>query len=362
MVDVIIVGAGLCGLLTAYELRGAGLDVMVLDRGEPAREASWAGGGILSPLYPWRYPDPINVLARWGQQAYPALVASLFEQTGLDSEFFPCGLAMFDDEEERAARLWSSRWEIPYDIVTGSVPDAARHCRSRHGNALWFPSIAQVRNPRLTQALVQQLRKSGVTVRGGVSPRLVTQAGRFTGVQLGSDWIPAKVVVVAAGAWSSELDKRVAQVATIYPIKGQMLLYRSDPNLLTCIVLSKGRYLIPRRDGRILVGSTVEDVGFDRSITHEACQELSAFARDTLPQLEKATLEHHWAGFRPATLDGLPYIGEHPEIQGLFVNAGHFRNGVVMGPASARLTAELVLAKPLSFDPAPYRLGRNVLS
>lgn len=362
MVDVVIVGAGLCGLLTAYELRGTGLDVMVLDRGEPAREASWAGGGILSPLYPWRYPDPINILARWGQRAYPELVASLFEQTGLDPEYYPCGLAMFDDEEEGAARRWASRWELPYDVVMGSVPDAARYCRSRNNNALWFPSIAQVRNPRLTQALVMQLRMSGVIVRGGVSPQLVIQAGRITGVQVEADWIPAKFIVLAAGSWSSELDDRVAQVAKIYPIKGQMLLYRSDPGLLSCMVLSAGRYLIPRRDGRILVGSTVEDVGFDRTLTPEACQELSSFARDTLPQLENAKLEHHWAGFRPATPDGLPYIGEHPEIQGLFVNAGHFRNGVVMGPASARLTAELLLARPPSFDPTPYRLGRKIPS
>lgn len=362
MVDVVIIGAGLCGLLTAYELRGAGLNVMVLDRGEPAREASWAGGGILSPLYPWRYPDPINVLARWGQRAYPALAASLLEQTGIDSEFFPCGLVMFDDGEETMARPWASRWEMPYEVVTGSVPVAAKHCRLGSGNALWFPSIAQIRNPRLTQALVQQLRNSGVVVRGGVSPQLVIHAGQIAGVQVQSEWILAKYVVVAAGAWSTQLDDRLSQVAKIYPVKGQMLLYRCDPGLLSCMVLSAGRYLIPRRDGRILVGSTVEDVGFDRTLTPEACQELSSFARDTLPQLENAKLEHHWAGFRPATPDGLPYIGEHPEIQGLFVNAGHFRNGVVMGPASARLTAELLLARPPSFDPTPYRLGRKIPS
>lgn len=358
MLDVVIVGAGLSGLLTAYELHAAGLTVLVLDRGEPAREASWAGGGILSPLYPWRYPDPINVLARWGQRAYPALAASLLEQTGIDPEFLRCGLVMLDDDEAELACAWATHWELPCEVMINSLPDAAAACRSQSRKAVWFSSIAQVRNPRLNQALVQQLRQSGVVVRGGVRPTLVLQPGRVAGVQMGDEWVPAKFVVITAGAWTSDFHECLSHVVKIFPIKGQMLLYRCDPGQLSCIVLSAGRYLIPRRDGRVLVGSTMEDVGFNRQTTLEAYQDLSAFAHTTLPQLQKAPLEHHWAGLRPATSDGLPYIGEHPEIQGLFLNAGHFRNGVVMGPSSARLIADLVLNRPPSIDPSPYRLGR----
>ena len=359
MYDVIVLGAGLSGLLTAHELRRAGLHVLVVERGELAREASWAGGGILSPLYPWRYHDSINELACWSQRAYPNLVATLHEQTAIDAEYEACGLALLDADERTAACEWAIRWGHGLSILSEPISQIANVSVTAIDTWIWFARIAQVRNPRLCQALIKALEQDGVTLRPNTIPQLIVRRGRVVGIQAGHEQISTRYVVVAAGAWTTEFSHYLRDVAVIRPIRGQMLLYQADPGLLGCMVLKGGRYLIPRRDGHILVGSTVEDVGFDRTTTYEVRQELSAFARETVPTLENSMIKQHWAGLRPATADGIPYIGEHPDVSGLFVNAGHYRNGVVMGPASARLVADLLLKRKPCLDPTPYQMGRN---
>ena len=359
MYDVIVLGAGLSGLLTAYELSRAGLQVLVVDRGALAREASWAGGGILSPLYPWRYPDPINELACWSQRAYPQLVAALRERTAVDPEYEVSGLALFDAEERAAACQWATRWGHHANVLADPISQIANVSAAAYSTWVWFSNIAQVRNPRLCQALVKALDDEGVTLRPNTIPQLVIRQGRVIGIEAGSEHISTRYVVVAAGAWTTELSHYLRNVVEIRPVKGQMLLYQAKPDLLRCIVLKGGHYLIPRRDGHILVGSTVEEVGFDRTTTFEAHQELSVFAQSIVPALENSMIQRHWAGLRPATADGVPFIGEHPQVSGLFVNAGHYRNGLVMGPASACLTADLLLKRNPCLDPAPYELGRN---
>jgi glycine oxidase len=138
-----------------------------------------------------------------------------------------------------------------------------------------------------------------------------------------------------------------------------MLVLRSQPGHISHIILKRGHYLIPRQDGRILVGSTVEETGFDRSITDLAHSELRAAAVELAPSLNECPVEHHWAGLRPGSPDGTPFIGEHPNIRGLFVCGGHFRNGIVLAPASARLATDLMLGRPPLFDPTPYQLLRT---
>ena len=141
----------------------------------------------------------------------------------------------------------------------------------------------------------------------------------------------------------------------VKPVRGQMILYRAEPGVVQRIVLSQDRYVIPRRDGRILVGSTVEDVGFEKATTRAAMQELEAEARRIIPALANYPIEHHWAGLRPGSPHDIPYIMQHPRISGLFVNTGHFRNGVVLGPASARLLADILLQREPILDPLLYR-------
>jgi glycine oxidase len=361
--DFLIIGGGLIGMLTARSLRAGGASVAVYDRGQLGREASWAGGGILSPLYPWRYPRAVTALAQWGQREYPALAAGLADETGIDPEWTLSGMLILSVADRAAALDWGGRQAARMELLDagqlGAVEPAVSD--SAGSDALWLPDIAQVRNPRLVHALRDSLLKSGVTVREGVEVRgLRNEKGRITGVRTDQGDVSAGAVVVAGGAWSAELLKTAGIILPMAPVRGQMILFRATPGLLTRMVMRHHRYLIPRRDGRILAGSTLEQVGFDKATTQNAAGKLHRAALELVPALEDCPIEHQWTGLRPGNPTGVPYIGTHPTINGLYVCTGHYRNGVVLAPASARMLADLALNRAPSLDPAPYALPATV--
>lgn len=353
----IVIGAGISGMLVARELRLAGWDVDILERGDVGRESSWAGGGIISPLNPWRYPDAVNRLAQASQEMYPALAACLARDTGIDPELLDSGMLVFVDEEQQAlAQQWGPRFGQHVESVSAdqvaTIEPAAAMLASR---ALWMPAVRQVRNPRLLQALAQDLRQRGVMFHTQ-SPvdGFVQRGGRIAAVSVADRLHEADVVVAAGGAWTSQLLCDVAPGIEIEPVRGQMLLYKTEPGLLQRMVMHESRYVIPRRDGHVLVGSTLEKVGFDKVTTQAAAADLRAAAERLVPALRDAPIVKHWAGLRPGTEAGIPYIGPHPSISGLYVNAGHFRNGVVLGPASARLLADQILLREPLLPAEPY--------
>lgn len=357
MTDIVVIGAGLIGMLCARELAREGYAVRLLERGEAGRESSWAGGGILSPLYPWRYDDAVNVLARWSQGAYPALADALREESGVDPECTTSGLLILDQDEQAVALDWARRFEARLEICDGQqVRELEPALGLDTGTGLWLPEVGQVRNPRLVRALRGAVLKAGVrleeqcTVTG-----LRIESGRVLGVETSGGFRPAEKVVVAGGAWTAGLLADTGLTLPVEPVRGQMLLFRADPGLLRHISLYQGRYVIPRRDGRILVGSTLERVGFDKSITDPAREDLHRAALALVPKLADYPLEHQWAGLRPGSPTGIPWVGPHPSCRGLYINVGHFRNGVVLGPASVRLLVDQLLGRASFTDPAPYQ-------
>lgn len=357
MTDCVIVGGGIMGMLTARELHDAGMGVTVVERGDAGQEASWAGGGILSPLYPWRYPDAVTRLAAWGQVHYPQLAAALRDESGIDAEWTESGLLILDVQEEAVARDWARRHRLPLELLQGG---AAERCEpalgESPGRALWMANVAQIRNPRLAKALRAALLGRGIRIlEQTVVDGLLFKAGRLTGVATGAGRIEGDAVVIAAGAWSGALLRSMQMGLEVEPVRGQMLLFQAQPGLLKRIVLAQDRYLIPRRDGRVLMGSTVEHVGFDKSTTAVAEVDLREAAVRLVPALADYPVEQHWAGLRPGSPRGVPFIGEIPGVRGLYVNTGHYRNGVVLGPGSARLLADLLLGRAPIVDPAPYR-------
>jgi glycine oxidase len=246
------------------------------------------------------------------------------------------------------------------ELLTG---EAVQRCEPSLGKeaaeALFMPEVAQVRNPRLLQAMRGSLEVLGVTLSEGHEVKGLKIFGdRVHGVSTNLGEIEAGTVIVAGGAWTARLLAGTGISMPVRPVRGQMLLFQAEPEVVRRIVLDGDRYVIPRLDGRVLVGSTVEEAGFVKETTDEAFETLRESAVGLIPRLGDYPVEHHWAGLRPGSPRGVPYIGPHPELQGLYVNAGHFRNGVVLGLASARLLADLLLGREPILDPAPYAVGR----
>lgn len=368
MSDFLIVGGGIIGLLLARELAAEGASVTVIERGECGKEASWAGGGIVSPLYPWRYTDAVTALASSAQKAYPVLARRLQEETGIDPEWERTGLMMLDAQDASEALAWakgngSAMEALSSASIYGREPALA----AGFTQGLWMPEIANIRNPRLLKALLKSLQSHARVhflqhscVTGFIQDRV--QGDRsLRGVEFlhngRQQQMLGREVVVTAGAWTGELFKALKLDVAVQPVKGQMLLLRPAKRVIDSIVLTQGRYLIPRRDGHLLVGSTLEYTGFDKSTSVSAAQSLFASASALIPALQTAPIIAHWSGLRPGAAQGVPFIGKVPGFRNLSVNAGQFRNGLVLAPASAGLLADILLGRPPRVNPLPYQLA-----
>jgi glycine oxidase len=251
-------------------------------------------------------------------------------------------------------------------VRSPSNPDLAMAwCRS-HGlaaeqpdtepDSIWLPDIAQVRNPRLIAALREAvLALGGIIHTHCAGEAATTQSGRMLAIQTAQGRFEADQFVIASGAWAGLGLANCLGVPNVRPIRGQMLLFKLQPGALDTILFRNGLYLIPRRDGHVLVGSTLEDVGFDKSTDAATRQRLHAEAIELLPALAAIQPVQHWAGLRPGSPDNIPVIDRHPDFDNVFVNAGHYRYGVTLAPASAELLVDLMEGKPPALDPAPYR-------
>jgi glycine oxidase len=358
MCECIIIGGGVIGLLTARELHRNGVDVLLIERGSLGGESSWAGGGIISPLYPWRYQDSVNTLAQKSKMLYPELAVQLMDESGIDCELLISGLLVVDENEVEQALSWSEPWSVDIQHITDQqvLQTIEPAMNSEITQGLWMLDIMQIRNPKIIKALKGSFENLNIAYREHTRVLdIIVQAGHVTGVRTKDKDFRADKVVVAGGAWSTGLIEGVHKL-DVEPVKGQMIMFRGEPDCLRRIVLSEGHYVIPRRDGRILAGSTLERTGFDKTTTDNALQNLRDNAVSLIPSLASLEIERQWAGLRPGTANGVPYICPLEEVQGLYVHAGHYRNGIVLGPASVQLMVELVQGKTPFCDPSPYAM------
>ncbi|HCT99050.1 MAG TPA: glycine oxidase ThiO [Methylococcaceae bacterium] len=362
--DITIIGGGVMGLLTAREFLNAGASVTLLEKNACGQEASWAGGGILLPLYPWRQSPAISDLVMASLTLYPTLAKQLYSDTGIDCEWTQSGLLMTQmaHDEETLAHQWADKYDIC--VQTPQSSDfAPLNITPQH--PLLLPEIAQIRNPRLLDALKADVLKKGLhLVEHCEITHFTLEHQKLHDIHTSHGKFPVHEVILTAGAWTRSIFQQcligVIEAPEIYPAKGQMLIFEAPPETLKHIVLHGEHYLIPRRDGKILVGSTVEYHVFHKDVTVEAHESLFNFASHLLPSLNTAPMIKHWAGLRPATEDGVPYIGRHPEITNLSLNAGHFRNGLTMAPASAQLLADIILNRPSVVDPQAYQFFKHL--
>ena len=354
--DITIIGAGISGLLTAREFCQAGATVTLFDQQQVGKESSWAGGGILLPLYPWRQSPAITQLTLQSLKLYPQLSQQLINNTHINPELINSGLLIPKNPDIESAVTWCKQYHFDYQAADNQHFEGFN---TRLENPLWLPAIQQARNPRLLKGLKQELLQSGVQfIEGSQLTALRTQQREIYQIITSSGNYPVKQLILTTGAWSGKLSEQLfpQNPLEIKPVKGQMCVFDVPIGLLKPMILDGDKYLIPRADGKILVGSTIENQGFDKQTTDDARHQLQAFATNLLPELKNCPIIHHWAGLRPATQQGIPYIAYHPDFDNLSINAGHFRNGLAMGPASAQLLFELITRKSTTLDATPYQL------
>ena len=349
-------GGGVIGMLQARELALKGMDVLLVEKGICGNEASWAGGGIVSPLYPWRYSPPVTALATWSQAYYPNLVQCLEAESDIDPELTRHGLLMLSVDDEPEALAWSeSNAAWLEKIEAERIYQLEPNLRLGLSNGLWMPHVASIRNPRLLNALRTWLdRHPKVSIIEGCQVSKLKQSGsKIAGLETSSHGLlEADSYVLCTGAWSEKICEN--ENIKVSPVKGQMLVFDAKPGVVNRVVLNNGKYVIPRRDGLVVAGSTLEYSDFDKTTTEQAKDELADMAIDLFPGLAGFQISHHWAGLRPGTAQGIPYIGHHPDFDNVFLNAGHFRNGLVLAPASVHVLTSIIMSEACQIDVSPY--------
>lgn len=348
--DFLIIGAGAIGLTSALPLLEAGYRVTLAERGAAGQEASWAGGGIMSPLCPWDYQESVNRLALRGMGMLDDAAAMLHATTGIDPEYQRCGMLLLPPYRKELAVQWCAQHRFPMQLV-----ELADYLPAQHGEGLLLPEVAQVRNPRLLRALRRRVEMLGGTILEQCEVQKFALAdGRVAALQTSQGRLEADAYIVTAGAWSRALLGEYALKLDVRPIRGQMLLFKFDAPPFRQILLRESLYFIPRRDGHLLVGSTLEDVGFDKSVTTEASDDLMRQVSEIFPDWRAEPIRQ-WSGLRPGSPDNIPTIGRHPQLDNLYANTGHFRYGVTMSLASAELLRNEIEGEPQPLDTSAYR-------
>ncbi len=357
--DVLVLGGGVIGLTTAYFLAGEGARVALLDRGDFGQQASWAGAGIIPPGNPERAPTPFDRLRAHSSTMYPALSHQLREETGLDNGFVVCGGLELLDGVEVAEDEWRSEGILFHELDRESLhrlqPDLAPGLK----RAYHLPEMAQVRNPRHVKALLAGCRARGVDLRPNCAAHsLVLCGSRLEAVETDQGRVTAGQYLLATGAWTDPLLAQAGWRPGIRPVRGQIALLSTGTPGVRPVLLHGKRYIVPRTDGRVLVGATEEDAGFDARPTAGGIAGLLAFVASIVPPLAVAPLERCWAGLRPGSPDGMPFLGPVPGCANLYVAAGHFRAGIQLSPATGLVMTELLLGRPTTIPLAAFRLDR----
>jgi len=366
--DVVIVGGGVIGLSIAYALAREGIASTVLDRRELGREASWAGAGLIPPVTEIR-PESLHPTVRlrsWSAELFAAWSAALREETGIDNGYRRSGGVdvAWTELEEQVLRATAGRWRMEGIVHERLAPDDFLQVEPALNPEIrlvyFLPDRAQVRNPWHLRALAAAASSRGARLEPWQPvDRLEIQGDRITAVRTGAGKLSCRWVIVAAGAWSGGLLRDAGVEAPTPPLKGQIVLLRHDRLLLRRIVEHGKNYLVPREDGRVLIGATEEDAGFDTRATPAAVRDLLSEALRLCPVLGQAEIEKSWAGLRPGSIDTKPYVGLAPGYRNLVVASGHKRAGLQLSPATAELVADLVVGRTPRLDLSPFRLDRE---
>jgi glycine oxidase len=367
--DVVIAGGGLIGGSIAVGLARAGAKVVIVDAGGAGREASWAGAGILSAAHESPEMHSLIPLSRASVELYPQFVRQIEGLTGKEVGFRPYGLLEVFTKDfacEELQKLVSTQREdgLKGEILSGEQAREMEPSLSAEVEAaILRPDDGSVDNRALTAAVLEAARALGVEILENTPAISVLREGeRATGLATNAGNIEAKWTVIAAGCFSAGIDG-AEQYAPVIPAKGQMVALRYAAATITRVLMSEGVYLVARNDGRILVGATIERVGFDRVVREDAIGKLFAAAISLVPGLKNHEVVETWSGLRPDSPDHLPILGP-TDIEGLVIATGHFRNGILLAPITAQLICEWIQNQRVSavyerFSPMRFLQARQ---
>jgi glycine oxidase len=361
--DVAVIGAGVQGCAVALRLAQAGRRVLVLERAIPGAEASSAAAGILSPGVEAEEPGPFYDLCAASLSRYPAFAEEL-ERLSAQWVGFRGGGTLQVAFDDAGARVLAARAEkllghgVPVEVLDGEAArrlEPGLHPAVRGG--LWFREEASVDPRLLARALYVAAHRSGAEFLTGQVLRIAHGNGRATGVDHDRGRIEAGAVVLAAGSWSPLVEGSGLPPGAVRPVRGQIALLDTRPPLLSRVVFSEKGYLVPRADGRVLCGSTMEEVGYERGVTAGGLSAVLALAIEIAPALARAAVLETWSNFRPASPDGWPVLGA-AAAQGLFHATGHTRNGILLCPVTADAVSAAILGRPPPVDLGPFSAAR----
>lgn len=373
--DVVIIGGGVIGLAVAraLALRGA-RDVLLIERTSLGAESSSAAAGMLAPQAEANRAHEFFYLTCQSRDMYPAFASALLDETGIDVELETTGtlyLAFTEHDEDELERRyeWQKRAGLAIAKLTADMarklePSICEDVRA----ALRFPLDTQVENRRLISALAASNERLGVRMETGTNVvSLKVERGRVVGIETSRGFIATDLVVIAGGAWSSLLGASDIALPNlrIKPVRGQMLCFEANPQICRHVIYSPRGYIVPRRDGRLLAGSTTEHAGFEKRVTAAGVHSILSAALEISQQIASLPMTDSWAGLRPRAADTLPVLGPCAEIEGVFYATGHYRNGILLAPITGELIAGAIVDRV--FPPSlnifsPDRFGMVAVS
>jgi len=362
--DILIIGGGVIGLSIARALARRGCkQVTVLERADFGSEASSAAGGMLAPQAEADKADAFFELACMSRDAYPEFARALQDETGIDVELETTGTLYTaftsKDVEEMARRFeWQHQAGLAVQKLSATEARELEPCISPNlREALLFSKDVQVENRLLIKALMRSCERSGVSLRRDTFAHAVELTGRrVTGVITSRGFYDARITVAAGGAWTSSIVG--LPPIPIEPVRGQMLCLQSNSQIVRHVLYSPRGYVIPRRDGRLLAGSTTEHVGFTKAVTPAGIKAIESGTAEISQRLSTLPIVDSWAGLRPRAPDNLPVLGPCGEIEGLYYATGHYRNGILLAPITADLIAGAIIDKQLPPLMSPFSADR----
>ncbi|HUR99158.1 MAG TPA: glycine oxidase ThiO [Pyrinomonadaceae bacterium] len=365
--EVLIIGGGVIGLSIARALhkKGAGR-ITVVDRGSIGGEASWAAAGMLAPNIETDASESFHRFGIESLQLYPDFAAALLEETGIDIELDRSGTLCLAFDESEAAELLSiyerqRLSSVHVEHLAGSDIGYLEPSVSALASiALLYPNDWQVENRKLLAALMKFARINGIRILENVEVSDVSADGvRITGAKTSGGDISSEVIVIATGAWTSLI--KIAGVSlpiSVKPIRGQMISLHTGTRQIFHVIYSPRGYVVPRADGRVLVGATVEDAGFNKSTTPDGIKSLRHAGAEIIPSFGDLEITGEWSGLRPLAADGLPVIGDLPGYENVFVATAHYRNGILLAPKTAKIISERIAGGGASSFPESFGVGR----